>query len=486
MGWIKIMKTTLGLRRIWILTVLALGLGAGIGFWAGRYGPGSGGLAAREPAGTSLVQGSAAGAFGGRDQKSPPGPGGGTEGSLKIPYGDRTTTTLRQILAIPDTLKRLATLRAWCGELPAKEILAVVQEFKNMVEAQERIGELESMGLLFQSMDIISQAMMDKGVGLAMETFLGSKDEGDDKELAEGMGSMVFAKWALKDPAAARAFLEGRLADPEKITSVDKELTKELMRAWVQTDPDKAMEWLLKQPKELLEHAISPAFQALSHHNPDKAMELVAAQADLPGRDEIAAVMAQWWAKTTPDKALEWAQGLPETLAGPSVRRALGSWAEKDFAGAKKAMDGLSAPMKQEALPVLVEYWDEGEWSGAASFLDQQASGKGKQEAMGKLIGQWADADQQAASQWLAKQTIGPERDAGAMALADEVRDTDPEAAALWGVTLGDAGARATSLRETLKAWYGKSVPEALRWLESASTITDSERAALLEQAPAK
>ena len=93
------------------------------------------------------------------------------------------------------------------------------------------------------------------------------------------------------------------------------------MRAWVKTDPDAAMGWLLKQPKEVSDEAISPAFQALSHHDPDKALKLVAEQADLPGRDEIAATMAQWWAKTTPDKALEWAQGLPEKLAGPSVKK---------------------------------------------------------------------------------------------------------------------------------------------------------------------
>jgi hypothetical protein len=99
---------------------------------------------------------------------------------------------------------------------------------------------------------------------------------------------------------------------------------------------------------------------------------------------------------------------------------------------------------------------------------------------VGQLIRRWADGDQPAASGWLARQAPGPERDAGASALVDEVRDSDPEAAAIWGATLGDEKQRQDSLRETLQGWYKKSVPEALRWVETAGNLTDSDRAALL------
>jgi hypothetical protein len=78
----------------------------------------------------------------------------------------------------------------------------------------------------------------------------------------------------------------------------------------------------------------------------------------------------------------------------------------------------------------------------------------------------------------------GPERDAGALALAEEVRGSDPEAAAIWGATLQEPKLREKSLRDTLAAWYRKSVPEALRWLETAPGLTDTERAALLSRHP--
>ena len=64
--------------------------------------------------------------------------------------------------------------------------------------------------------------------------------------------------------------------------------------------------------------------------------------------------------------------------------------------------------------------------------------------------------------------------------MAEEVRDSDPEAAAIWGATLGDEKQRQDSLRETLQEWYKKSVPEALRWVETAGNLTDSDRAAVL------
>ncbi len=457
----------------WALTGLALG--AVGGFFAGRHWQvaGSGGISER----TAVVRAHAVTAAGRGGAETMEG-----SGRLKglILLGATPQQTLRHMLAIPDSLERLAALKEWCRTLPPDQVVAVMQEFKGMMEAQERIGEVEATSLFFQSVDVFAQALLEQGPGRVLAVLLAPETEGEDADLRLGLGGEVFKKWAERDPAAARALLEARLAAGGKIGRAETELSKHLMRAWVKTDPDAAMGWLLKQPKEVADEAISPAFQALSHHDPDKALKLVAEQADLPGRDDIAATIAQWWAKTTPDKALEWAQGLPEKLAGPSVKKAMETWAGQDFPAARQAFDGLSGPLREAALPVLVERWEKGNWGEAAAFLDQQPGGKGRQEAMGQLIRRWADGDQPAASGWLARQAPGPERDAGASALAEEVRDSDPEAAAIWGATLGDEKQRQESLRETLQEWYKKSVPEALRWVETAGNLTDSDRAAVL------
>ncbi len=462
----------------WALTGLALG--AAGGFFAGRQWPAAGGGRTSEQA--SLVTGRAVIAAGTGEAGAPQGVAEGARGGQNglIPPDATPQQTLRRILAIPDSLDRLAALKEWCRALPPDQVVAVMQEFKGMMEAQERIGEVEATSLFFQSVDVFAQALLEQGPGNVLAVLLAPETEGEDADLRLGLGGEVFKKWAERDPAAARALLESRLAAGGKIGRAETELSKHLMRAWVKTDPDVAMGWLLKQPKEVSDEAISPAFQALSHHDPDKALKLVAQQADLPGRDEIAATIAQWWAKTTPDKAMEWAQGLPEKLAAPSVKKAMETWAGQDFPAARQALEGLSGPLREAALPVLVEHWEKGNWSEAAAFLDQQPGGKGRQEAMGQLIRRWADGDQPAASGWLARQAPGPERDAGASALAEEVRDSDPEAAAIWGATLGDEKQRQESLRETFQEWYKKSVPEALRWVETAGNLTDRDRAAVL------
>jgi hypothetical protein len=465
-------------RLGWALAGLALG-GAG-GFFAGRQWPGA--ETGRNGRPAPLLTDHAIGTAANAGARSPLGNAAeATAGrQVLIPLGASPQQTLRNILAIPEPVDRLAALKEWCRTLPPDQVVAVLKEFQSMMAAQERVGDNDATSLFFQSVDVIAQTLFERGPEKVLAIFLGPAAEGEDADIRHGLGGEIFKKWAERDPAAARALLETRLGDPEKIGSTEKELSKHLMRAWMKTEPEAAMSWLLKQPKSIEEDAISPAFQALSHHDPDKALVMVAAQADLPGRDEIAATIAQWWAKTTPDKALAWAQGLPEKLAGPSVKKAMETWVGNDFAAAKQAMEGLSGPMRDAALPVMVEHWEKANWSEAAAYLDQQAGGKGRQEAVGQLIGNWAGGDQQAASAWLAKQAAGPERDAGAAALAEKVRDSDPEAAAIWGATLGDGAERQRSLQETFQTWYRKSVPDALRWLQNAPQITDSDRAFLM------
>ena len=464
------------------MTGILLG-GAG-GFYAGRQGRINGADAQVERTAGMMERGLAEARQGGPTTKAGAVAGVGKHGKVLIPLGSPPEQTLRNILAIPDSVDRMAALRDWCRNLPPDQVLAVLKEFKDMMEAQERVGEVEAASLFFQSIDVIAQSLLEQGPEKVLETFLAPEGEGGDADLRHGLGGEIFKKWAERDPAAARAMLETRLSGGRD-GQVETELSKHLMRAWIKKEPDAAMGWLLKQPDEIGNDVVSPAFQALSHVDPDKARALVEAQADLPGRDEIAATIAEWWAKTTPDQAMEWAKGLPEKLAGPSVKKAMETWAGKDFPSAKQALEAMSGAAREAALPVLVEHWQKDNWSEAAAFLEQQEAGKGRKEAVGQLIRHWADGDQQAASAWLAKQSAGPERDAGAAALAEEVRGSDPEAAAIWGATLGDARQRQRSLRDTFQAWYKKSVPEALRWLESAPNISVSDRTALMGGLPA-
>lgn len=472
------MKSPLLPRLGWALAGLAVGTAGG--FLAGRQWPGGGGGHDSTTRGLLTDHARAAPGTGAGRPPDAAGTNAAAGGNVLVPLGASPQQTLRNILAIPETVDRLAALKEWCRTLPPDQVVAVLKEFQGMMAAQERVGENEAASLFFQSFAVISQAMFDRGPETMLADFLVPAEEGENADMRYGLGGEIFKKWAERDPAAARALLETRLGDPEKIGAVEKELSKHLMRSWMKSEPEAAMAWLLKQPKAIEADAVSPAFQALSHHDPDKALKMVAAQADLPGRDDIAATLAQWWAKTTPDKALAWAQGLPEQLAGPSVKKAMETWVGQDFAAAKQAMEGLSAPMRDAALPVVVEHWRNKNWTEAAAYLDQQTAGQGRQEAVGQLIGQWAGTDQQGASSWLAKQAAGSARDAGAAALAEKVRDSDPEAAAIWGATLGDGAARRNSLKETFQTWYQKSVPDALRWLQTAPNLTENDRTFLM------
>ena len=468
------MKPTFLSPRRWLPSGSALLLGAVGGYLAGRPHEEAVKPLAGTPSPTTAAAGRAPSPLGASALQQ-------AARALRLPQGADTAQTLRQILTLPDSLERLAVLQQWFRHLSPAELLGVMGEFKAMMEAQEQVGDLSALALLLQSVDGMAEVLLERGPQQALAEMLAGRQPGDEQEMSNGLMTQVFAKWAANDLPGAQAFLEGRLAPPAKLGELEKEMSRHLMRSWVKSDPDAAMAWLQRQPPAVSEAALHPAFQALSHQDSAKAMALVTAQADLPGRDRIAADIAAWWARTHPKEALGWAQGLPEKLAGAAVKNTLATWVRQDFPAAREAVAGLSAPLQQEALPVLMEAWKNGgPWSEAATFLDQQASGSGRQAAVGELIGNWAADDQQAASTWLAQQALGPERDAGAAALADKIRQADPEAAALWGASLGDEPQRQKSLKATLQTWYKKSVTEAVRWVQEDPHLTEADRAALL------
>ncbi len=473
------MKYAFLISRRWLPSGFALLLGAGGGYLVGRPAGGAAGRPGEEATGRP---GADTGSEAGRMAAAAGAPKALQDAArgLVLPRGADTTQTLRNILALPDSLERLAVLQQWCRQLPPAEMLGVMGEFKAMMEAQEQVGDLSVLALLFQSVDGMAQALLEQGPGQALAAMWAARPPEGDQEMGDGLMAQVFNKWAAQDLPGAQAFLERRLAPPAQPGELDKEFSRNLMRNWVKSDPEAAMAWLQRQPAAIGDAALKPAFQALSHADSAKAMQLVKDQAELPGRDRIAADIASWWARSHPQEALGWAQGLPEKLAGAAVRDTLTTWMKQDFGAAQEAVGRLSAALQLEALPVLMREWKAGDAAKAAAFLEQQAVGPGRPEAVEALVRNWAGDDQQAASAWLAKQAQGPERDAGALALADQIRRTDPEAAALWGASLGDAQLRQKSLQDTLQVWYRKSAAEAVRWVEEDPHLTEVDRAVLL------
>ena len=190
----------------WALTGLALG--AVGGFFAGRQWPAGDRGGASEQ--TSVMTGRAviAGGKGVAGTTKDVAAGAGRGGNGLIPLGGTPPQTLRRILAIPDLLERLAALKEWCRTLPPDQVLLVMQEFRGMMEAQERIGEVEAAVLFFQSSDVFAQALLEQGPGNVLEVFLAPEAEGEDADLRLGLGGEIFKKWAERDPAAARALLE--------------------------------------------------------------------------------------------------------------------------------------------------------------------------------------------------------------------------------------------------------------------------------------
>jgi cytochrome c553 len=150
--------------------------------------------------------------------------------------------------------------------------------------------------------------------------------------------------------------------------------------------------------------------------NVDEAVRMAA---DLPPNSlsQAAGLIATGLVKQSPQKALEWAQALPEGASRDAV-----------FAGVAK---------------------------------------------------EWAAKDVEGVAAWLDKLPQGSARSSAVLAFAGRSALSDPEGAALWLTTIPSSDSRSKLLTTTMQHWQRVNPKGAYEWFQGAQNLSAQERAAL-------
>lgn len=171
-------------RAAWALGGLAAG--AAVGFWTGQIF-----ILQKRPTGFLHLRQVEENAAGPQPGAVVPASGNRLPGSAlsaagPIPYAASPEGTLRNILAVGDTLHRMALLKQWFAEISPDARLVALQEFSRMAQAQERVGGMEAMGLMLQSMEVIADSLAAAGAGESIDHLATAlKDQsGDDVLMA--------------------------------------------------------------------------------------------------------------------------------------------------------------------------------------------------------------------------------------------------------------------------------------------------------------
>ena len=93
----------------------------------------------------------------------------------------------------------------------------------------------------------------------------------------------------------------------------------------------------------------------------------------------------------------------------------------------------------------------------------------------------WTKKDPEAASSWIDPMPPGNEKDNAIQGMVEELRTKEPDSSTIWASTIEDEGTRTRLLNENAKLWLKRDRPAAEEWINSTDTLTDDQRAKLLE-----
>ncbi|MCB1097242.1 MAG: RNA polymerase sigma factor [Verrucomicrobiae bacterium] len=361
-------------------------------------------------------------------------------------------TTLRDIFAESDPMRRMAALLDYVNALAPADIPRALEEMRGSSP------EWDTETKFLTHMLLTGWAQEDPDAAFA------SLNKLDFKRLG-GEPSSLLSSLASVDPTRAAAWLD----DPENALvhypKMGHVLAGTVAKEWVRQDVDAALAWARALPESRRAGALSGVLGTLAGSDPREASRL-ATQLD-PGEERSHAVgeIASTWARQSPTEAMAWAQSLDGGDAKSAVGRALGSWADVSPREAADWLGSQSEPEFVDAnLPTVAGSWSTAEPAEAATWVAALPEGKGKGDALGVVMWNWTNQDPEAASTWLVEQPPGESRDRGITGLAKAAFDADPAGAVTWAAHIDNEELRQQAVNIGLRVWNERDPVGAQAW----------------------
>jgi hypothetical protein len=158
----------------------------------------------------------------------------------------------------------------------------------------------------------------------------------------------------------------------------------------------------------------------------------------------------------------------------------LGQWAGKDAAGASRwAMGNRHEKWWGGPVALVAEVWARSDPQSAIQWSSQLSPGLDQMSAVVAATSRWSKTDLPAVADYVTRQSPGLARDIMAGTLAREFGQEDPSAGLKWAVTVQDPTGRQRAAAGAVADVYGKDPAQAAAILKSSS-LSGTEQAAVL------
>ncbi len=326
--------------------------------------------------------------------------------------------------------------------------------------------------------------------------------------------AFLYGTWALDDPAAAAARLDG-----EKNASVRMSATNSILNSWSQSDPDAAWAWIQQRPRsEERLFAIGVFFSQSALNDPSRGEEFLAGLEPGYERDKALESMVSGLSFRDPARAYEIAKrysGDPVEDAG-LLYSVFSSWArrepEKAFQVARDELpsgrnrEGLLGQIIQTtsqqdvdlATRMLAEIGTQGELGfavgsiarnkakenveAALAWADSLPKGNAREQATSEVFSEWvADAPAEAAAGAMERAKDDPGSNLPRTVLGGWA-GREPFQAIEWAMENAGEDRRASLVSGLIMPWAQKDLPGAVEWVTALPSEDKQLKGACLGQ----
>lgn len=272
-------------------------------------------------------------------------------------------------------------------------------------------------------------------------------------------------------PALAPTELDGlrKTLDGEKNPLQRFRTAARNLEAWINTDPQGALSWLMAQePSSRRDEVLRMALSQFAENDPKGAAEWSLGKLTGVDLNNTLLGIAETWATQNGRDAADWFSALPASkIRDGAIEHLVFQWACDDpqaviaYLKEHPTAEALSPTLRRAAYAG----WAKTDPQGAAAASLESSRAHGDPEQFANTIANWATLDPDASAQWLLKNvTRESERLPAILQLADIYPHQSPQAGLAWLETL-QASEKPAATNQFAAAWAESDAPSAAAWL---------------------
>jgi len=289
----------------------------------------------------------------------------------------------------------------------------------------------------------------------------------------------VLQGWASSDPQNAAKYFSANPREFVQMGGPGGNSASVIASEWAKLDPESAMTWAgtltSGQDKS---GALASIVREIAAKDPAKA---VAAAAGLTGDDQTRAdrEIAGQWGATDFTAAKAWIDSLPAEARDQAMASALSSFASKDPVKASAEIASMTAgDSKNQAISQVAQAWASTDPAAAAAWVVQQ--GDNTDNAIRGVMTNWATQNSTAALAFIEQQQPGTFRDQAVASYVMANRSADPSTAVTLAETITDERDRDRTVGMSAMRWMQEDPVAAKEYVQGSTTLSDRAKEMIL------